>query len=116
MQNENILTEITESQVAAWMRAKLMAIRANGLQTHSMDIAARWPSWECAPTEPVTSWCMHAHGECVTTEPNCEIAVEKLSKLIYENPAAKAKIMREEAARLSEKAVHFESVANGGAK
>jgi hypothetical protein len=116
MKKENILTEITESQVAEWMRAKLMAIRANGLQIHNMDIAARWPSWETGPIEPITAWCMHAHGECVACEPNCEIAVEKLSKLIYENPSAKAKILREEAARLLEKAAHFESVANGGAK
>lgn len=107
MKTENI----TEQQVAAWLRAKLIAIRAGGFEVRTIDISVHWPTWDTALNEPVTNWSMHAHGECVVAQYNCESAIESLRRLVYNDPAAKAKAIREEAARLLQRAAQFESVA-----
>ncbi len=104
----SILDRISEREVCNWMLAKLEQIRATKLpDCHNLCITAFWYDHMSAPE---TNWGMHASGECVTSEPNFDIALAKLHNEVLVEPEKKALEKKRQAAELLREAASLEAL------
>lgn len=97
----SILSRVSESDVMAWMAARLAQIRSE-LPVHTMQLEVWYRNYESEYYD--TAWTMHTDGECVLSFPSTSSAMEEVRNLLDMNPIAKAEEKRRNAKRLMDEA------------
>lgn len=109
----SILDRITQSDIEAWMLAKLKSLRLQTkLPACTLQLTASLADWS-RPPYFYPSWNMHAASACAYDE-RLEKVVEKVTQELLGDPAGKARDKRDKARRLLKEAEKLEKLAVGG--
>ena len=105
--NKEILTQITEAQVCAWMAAKLEEVREM-IPAHNINVAAHFLEHRDGPY--YFHWGMHAADKCVTCESDTYTCVRLLREKINDKPRERAAEARRKAQALLDEAAQIEAI------